>query len=492
MERHVCCDSRLIGPGDVFVAIPGVNADGISFVPGAIERGASEIVAEVPRPETGVPKSVKWRTVTDARAEAARLACMEFGDPSDNLAVFGITGTNGKTTTAALIRRILNDNASPAGFISTICNITSPPRKRSALDQIKRRAAVEQNVTPAVNTTPGPFELQKLFAEMLAKGCKAVAMEVSSHALDQRRVEGTHFAVTAFTNLTQDHLDYHKTMEGYYQAKRKLFIPLRAPEVVNIDDPYGRRLYGELLAEGASNIVSYGSSEDAQVRFSDAELSLEGSSFLLSFPGGSEHMHLKLMGRHNIYNALAAFSMAFLYGISPHKAILSLSAAEPVRGRLERVKTKVSPATFFVDYAHTPDALGNVLKTLREATTGRVFAVFGAGGDRDRTKRPLMGAAVINLADVCIVTSDNPRKEDPSQIIDDILEGMPEHGEALAPDGTRRVIVEPDRRAAISLAAGLASKPGDIVLIAGKGHETYQIFADRTEHFDDREELLSI
>ena len=492
MQRHVCCDSRLVGAGDVFVAIPGVNADGMSFVSGAIERGASEIVAEVPRPDTGVPESVKWRMVPDARAEAARLACVEFGDPSDKLAVFGITGTNGKTTTATLVRRILNDNACPAGFISTICNITSPPRKRTALDQIKRRAAVEQNVTPAVNTTPGPIELQKLFAEMLTNGCKAVAMEVSSHALDQHRVEGTRFAMVAFTNLTQDHLDYHKTMDGYYQAKRKLFIPLRAPEVINIDDPYGRRLYGELLQEGASNILTYGSSEDAQVRFSDAELSLEGSSFLLSFPGGSEHMHLKLIGRHNIYNALAAFSMTFLYGISPHKAILSLSAAEPVRGRLERVKTKISSATFFVDYAHTPDALENVLKTLREATTGRIFAVFGAGGDRDRTKRSIMGAAVMNLADVCIVTSDNPRKEDPSQIITDILAGMPGHEKEYTPDGTRRVIVEPDRRAAISLSAGLATRPDDIVLIAGKGHETYQIFADRTEHFDDREEILSL
>lgn len=487
----VKCDSRLVQLGDTFVAIRGAKDDGMRFVDDAIKAGASEIVSESPRPDTGIPSTVKWRIVVDARAEIAQLACEAFGDPSKSLAVFGVTGTNGKTTTATLLRNILNDAKIPSGLVSTISNMTSPPPKRTLMDWILRRPLVEQNEMVATNTTPGPLELQALFADMLSNGCRAAVMEVSSHAIDQRRIAGTTFAAVAFTNLTQDHLDYHHTMENYYEAKRRLFIPPMFPAAINIDCDYGRRLFAEIKANGTSKALSYGSADDADVRFSDVTLSASGSKFTLTYPSGSERMAVKLLGRHNIHNILCAFSLALLYGIPPHRALISLASAGPVRGRLERVRIKASPATYFIDYAHTPDAIENVLKTLREITTGRLFIVFGAGGDRDRGKRPLMGETAARLADVCVVTSDNPRSENPETIIEDILAGMPEAAEGTDAENRLRILIEPDRRAAIRRTVLFADQPGDVVLIAGKGHETYQIFADHTDAFDDREELMS-
>ncbi len=491
-QRHVKSDSRLINPGDTFVAIRGAVSDGLKFVEDAIRAGAAEIVSEAPRPDTGIPSEVHWRTVSDARAEIARLACVEFDNPSQSLDVFGITGTNGKTTTAMLVRKILNDCGKPSGLVSTISNITAPPPKRSLIDSLALKKQQDAAETPATNTTPGPLELQALFAEMLANGCKTAVMEVSSHAIDQRRVEGTKFAALAFTNLTQDHLDYHLTMENYFQAKRSLFIPYRAPSAINIDCPYGRQIFEELKSWNPTQVLSYGCSPDADVRFSEEKLMSTGSEFLLTYPNGSEWMHVKLMGRHNLHNLLAAFTLGLLYGINPRQAITSLSSAEPVRGRLERVTAPASPASFFVDYAHTPDAIENVLNTLREITTGRLIIVFGAGGDRDRRKRPLMAEAASRLADIAIVTSDNPRSEDPATIIKDILIGISESKLAETKNGEPSVFVEQDRRTAIRRSVRMATQPGDVVLIAGKGHETYQIFADRTEHFDDREELMSV
>lgn len=488
---QVKSDSRLVQPGDTFVAVRGAVSDGLKFVEAAIQAGAAEIVSEAPRPEIGIPQNVQWRTVVDTRAEIARLACLEFGDPSHSLHVFGVTGTNGKTTTAMLMRTILNACGKPAGLVSTISNITSPPPRHTLLDSLLRRKKQDAPETPATNTTPGPLELQELFSTMLSNGCQSAVMEVSSHAIDQRRIEGTRFTALAFTNLTQDHLDYHLTMENYFQTKRSLFIPFRAPSAINIDCPYGRRIFEELKGSNPDQVLSYGSSADADVRFSEPRLTSTGSEFLLTFPGGCERMHVKLMGRHNIQNLLTAFSMALLYGINPHRALISLASAEPVRGRLERVEIQASPASFFVDYAHTPDAIENVLKTLREITTGRLIIVFGAGGDRDRRKRPLMGKAASQLADIAMVTSDNPRSENPETIIEDILSGIPNYESAVTKDGDPSVLLEPDRRTAIRRSVLIASQPGDVVLIAGKGHETYQIFANRTEHFDDREELIS-
>ena len=527
------CDSRRVQPGDTFVAVRGAADDGSRFIAAAIEAGAAEIVTELPRPAEGVPDGVAWRTVEDSRREIAALACRAYGDPSAAIDVFGVTGTNGKTTTATLLRKILNDCGIPSGLVSTISYITAPPLPPPALLGLLGRAPVEAKEIPAHNTTPGPLELQSLFAEMRDNGCKAAVMEVSSHAIAQRRVEGTRFAAVAFTNLTQDHLDYHGTMEAYFEAKRQLFVPARFPAAINLDCPYGRRLFDAIKSDGGAPALSYGAASDADVRFSNERLSSLGCEFRLDYPGGSAQVRLRLLGRHNIHNALCAFATALLHGIPARMALDSLATAKPVRGRLEMVRIKASPATYFIDYAHTPDAIENVLNTLREITEGRLFIVFGAGGDRDRRKRPLMGEAAARLADVCIVTSDNPRSEDPAAIIEDILAGMPEpeqpseppaaepvhsasapgvlrpsppwlgqpgaertaalgQPDAMRPACSRpAVLIEPDRRAAIRRTVLLADQPGDVVLIAGKGHETDQIFADRTDHFDDREELIS-
>lgn len=487
----VKCDSRLVNPGDTFVAIRGAKQDGTQYIAEALAAGAAEIVAETPRPSTGLPSSVNWRTVDNARIELARLACIAYRDPSKSLDVFGVTGTNGKTTTATLMRKILNDCGRPSGLVSTITNITQPPPKRSLLDRLLLRPAALPLETTAVNTTPGPIELQMLFAEMLTNGCKTAVIEISSHAINQHRVEGTRFAALAFTNLTQDHLDYHTTMDAYFEAKRALFVPFQARSAINIDCPYGRRLFTEIKPIQPGQVLSYGSSREADVRFSKETLTQTASTFQLDFPGGSQRVEVQLLGRHNLHNILAAFSMALLNGIPPKPAIASLANAQPIRGRLERVAATATPAACFVDYAHTPDAIENVLGTLRKITPGRLFIVFGAGGDRDRRKRPLMGEAAHRLADCAIVTSDNPRSEKPEVIISEILSGMPDYEAARTSDGEPAVIVEPDRRKAIQLAVRLANQPGDAVLIAGKGHETYQVFADHTTHFDDREELMS-
>ncbi len=483
----VQCDSRRIKPGDTFVAIRGSRTDGASFIADALSAGAVEIVADHPRPPSGIPENIRWRTVADARAELARLACIAHRDPSKSLEVFGVTGTNGKTTTAMLMRDILLAVGRPAGLVSTVSTITRPPPPRRWVARLLRRPTPPAPEQASNITTPDAVALQSAFADMLANGCKTAVIEVSSHAIDQHRVAGTRFAALAFTNLTQDHLDYHGTMEAYFQTKRKLFVPFQARAAINVDCPYGRRLFEELKPLHAEQVLAYGSAADADVRFSNEQLTAAGSSFQLDYPGGSQSVDIRLLGRHNIHNVLAAFSLALLNGIPPRSAIVSLGAASPVRGRLERIPVAATPATCFVDYAHTPDALQNVLTTLREITPGRLIVVFGAGGDRDRGKRPLMGATVERLADIAIVTSDNPRSESPQAIIDDILSGMPD------PSETRpgRIRVEPDRHRAIAQAVQLASLPGDTVLIAGKGHETGQRFADHTEPFDDRAVLQS-
>lgn len=477
-------DSRTVVPGDTFIAVKGEKQDGGAFVAAAIAAGAVKIVSEDPPPET-LPDGVVWLRVPDSRAAAARLACEGAGNPSRSLAVFGVTGTNGKTTVANLVRTVLEAGGVPCGLLSTIENDAF---------SLSRSAPVQSS-----NTTPGPVELQGFFKRAAMNGCRAVSMEVSSHALAQRRTDGTVFKCAVFTNLTQDHLDYHKTMEAYAAAKRRLFFPeeteigsgtaLAPPlsAVFNIDDGTGAALFSDWKRLHPSlKSLSYGFGKNADIRISNLKLAPGGMEFDLSAPAfdTTERVHSRLMGRFNALNFAAAFGAALCAGIDPRTALGSLCSAAAVRGRLEPVQCPSSPASFFVDYAHTPDALANALATLRELVglDGRLFVVFGAGGDRDRAKRPLMGEVCAKAADRLIVTSDNPRSEPPGGIIDEVLAGIAQEKRHLA----SAVI---DRADAIRESIRAADRPGDIVLVAGKGHETYQIFADRTVHFDDREAI---
>lgn len=478
------CDSRKLNPGDTFAAISGEKQNGNSFIPAAIAAGAREIISEHNRPND-IPNNIKWTKVRDARFELARRACAQADNPSHKIKVFAVTGTNGKTTTANLLRSILTNANYPCGLLSTIGNSLYPLDNSKASNTTNRPSTL----LPSNNTTPGPIELQDSLALMHENGCTACVMEVSSHALIQKRTYGTRFEGVAFTNLTQDHLDYHGTMEEYFKAKALLFIPPIAPAVVNIDCKFGQRL-ADQIRKASGIVLTYGASASADLQFSNAKLTAESTSFSLTYCGKTYPVTINLLGRHNIYNALTAIGLALNAGINIETIITTLEQEKPVRGRLEHVKLENSNAHFYVDYAHTPDAIENVLHTLHEITDGRLFIVFGAGGDRDRRKRPLMGKAAFNNADYLIITSDNPRSELPNAIIDDILEGIP--GTAIGefpPSDAPEVHIVEDRRKAIEHAVKAANQPGDVVLIAGKGHEDYQIFANHTEHFDDIEEL---
>lgn len=480
------CDSRKLRPGDTFAAISGENKNGNVFIPAAIAAGAKEIISELNRP-SDIPDNIKWTKVRDARFELARRACAQADNPSHKMKVFGITGTNGKTTTANLLRAILTAANYPCGLLSTIGNDLFP------LDNTTTNSLSKTNtLLPSNNTTPGPVELQDSLALMYENGCAACVMEVSSHALMQKRIYGTRFEGVAFTNLTQDHLDYHGTMEEYFKAKSLLFIPPIAPAVVNIDCGFGSMLATQIKSAGG-NVLTYGNTPAADLYFSNPILTAEATRFSLLYKGKTYDISLNLLGRHNIYNALTAIGLALNAGIDLTIAISAIEKEQPTRGRLEHVKLEGSQANFYVDYAHTPDAIENVLRTLREITEGRLFIVFGAGGDRDRRKRPLMGKAAFSNADYLIITSDNPRSEPPRAIIDEILEGIPGTaiGEQPPSDAPELISIE-DRREAIAFAVKKANQPGDVVLIAGKGHEDYQIFADHTEHFDDIEELRKL
>ena len=466
-------DSRRIRPGDTFIAVRGAAQDGARYIPAALAAGARCILSENP-PPPGLPPGVAWETVPDA--------CEQADNPSESLPVFAVTGTNGKTTVANLMRWLLTEGGIPCGLLSTIENDVHPlpagPDGRFG----------SGFGTPAHNTTPGPFELQDALRAMLANRCRAAAMEVSSHALAQHRTDGTRFRAAVFTNLTQDHLDYHATLEDYFAAKRRLFhdpaTPLPPPEVavLCVDDPYGARLAAEVRAASPQRVcLTYGFGAGADVRLGQLRVSPTGSAFTLHAPYLEAPLSIetRLLGRHNALNLAAALTAVCVGANLPATRLAeTLRAVPPVRGRLEPVAAPDSPAAFFVDYAHTPDAIENVARTLRELTRGRLFIVFGAGGDRDRAKRPRMGEAAARFGDEIIVTSDNPRSEQPDAIIRDILAGIPA---GVHPH------VEPDRAAAIRLARRLAQSPDDTVLIAGKGHETYQIVGSRTLSFDDRE-----
>jgi UDP-N-acetylmuramoyl-L-alanyl-D-glutamate--2,6-diaminopimelate ligase len=457
-------DSRRATPGSLFFCVVGESADGHEFAAAAVERGAVALVVEREL-EQEVPQVV----VADARAVMAPVAARFWGDPTAELRVAGITGTNGKTTTAFLLREVLEAAAVQTGLLGTVKQVVG---------------AVEEEVE---RTTPEAIDLQETFHRMLEGGDRACVMEVSSHALALHRVDSVRFELALFTNLTQDHLDFHDGMEDYFLSKRRLFADL-GPEaaVVNVDDPYGRR-----LAEEGDCLTFSAEGADADLSARDVSFDAGGASFTVVSPAGRKakrgigyrpiegglEVRTAMPGDFNVANALAALAAAVALEVDPRQAATGLARARRVPGRLEPIDEGQGFAVL-VDYAHTPDSLDNVLAAARRLTGGRVISVFGAGGDRDRDKRPKMGRAGALGSDLAIVTSDNPRSEDPEAIVAEVLAGV---GEGAGVES------EPDRRAAIALALSRA-EPGDTVVIAGKGHEQGQEFEQgRKVPFDDRE-----
>jgi UDP-N-acetylmuramoyl-L-alanyl-D-glutamate--2,6-diaminopimelate ligase len=453
-------DSRRVMPGNLFVAMRGVNTDGHRFVEAAIDRGAAAVMLE--RDSSLNPRATRIK-VRDARQTLALAAARFYDHPSQQLKVVGVTGTNGKTTTAFMVKAIMEAAGMPAGLIGTV------------------QYQIGQRIIPASRTTPESVEIQDMMSQMLRAGCGGVSMEVSSHALDQHRVAGVDYDVAIFTNLSQDHLDYHQTMEEYFEAKIKLFKmsgikrkPGRA--VVNADNEYGRKLIARLGGENA--VVTYGVSSEAAIKAHDVRVSADGTYFVVRTPQGSRPIALPLIGRYNVSNALAATGAALALGIDLGSVEAALTRMPAVPGRLERLNLR-QDFNVYVDYAHTEDALRNVLMTVSELTKNRLIVVFGCGGDRDTGKRTPMGEAACQLADFSILTTDNPRGEEPREIIRQIEEGFP-----VGAQNRYQVIV--DRRDAIERALDIA-RPGDSVLIAGKGHETYQEFAGTVVPFNDRQ-----
>lgn len=465
--RDLAYDARAVVPGSCFVAMKGTRADGHDFAADAAGRGATAVVAERP---LDLPAGVTVALVKDARRALALMSSAFFGNPSGALALVGVTGTNGKTTSTYLIEAMLAAAGRRPGVIGTV--------------EYRFCGRAE----PAPHTTPESYELQKLLSRMREAGVNACAMEVSSHALSQERVSGCHFDAALFTNLTPEHLDYHSDMESYFEAKALLFEELLltsgkegAFAAINVDDPYGR----DLAKRCPVPVISYGLSLSAEVRGTDLLFDASGLSMKIEAPGLSMPCRSSLCGRFNALNILGAVSVARGLGVGAQEMMEAVRSVAVVPGRFESVENERGVLAL-VDYAHTPDALENVLAHARELSGGRVIAVFGCGGDRDRAKRPLMGRAVGRLADVAIVTSDNPRTENPLSIIEEILPGVVEAAEPLSKDRGYEVI--PDRREAIRRAVEL-SREGDVVVVAGKGHEDYQIVGAEKRRFDDREVL---
>ncbi len=452
---HVCVDSRATQKGSLFVAVPGNRCDGGHYARQAVDRGAVCVVCQ-----SELPPDLPWVKVRDARLALSQLACRWYGHPSRQLTMLGVTGTNGKTTVAYLLRHILQRTGMKTGLIGTVQNI------------------VGEQTLPAQRTTPDALQIQQLLSAMTKNGCSHAVMEVSSHALDQHRAEGIDFAVGIFTNLTEDHLDYHGTMGCYCDAKAKLFQMSRMG-VCNADDPWTERL----LAGASCPSVYYGIHNPAEVWAEDIFLHSRSVDFTVCTARTRTPVHLGVPGRFSVYNALGAIAACGELGIPPEECAAALATFPGVAGRMEVVPTPGKPYTLLIDYAHTPDALENVLKTVRGFAQNRVIAVFGCGGDREREKRPLMGHIAGKLADLTIITSDNPRTEEPMAIIRDILPGI-----AGAED---KYIVEPDRRGAIALAMGRAAA-GDVIVLCGKGHETYQEIGDKTIPMDEREIVRSL
>jgi UDP-N-acetylmuramoyl-L-alanyl-D-glutamate--2,6-diaminopimelate ligase len=452
----IAYDSRRVQRNFLFVALRGEKTDGHQFIDQAVEKGASVIVTE--REENQARATCVM--VENTRPALADLAATFYERPARRLKLAAVTGTNGKTTTTFLIKHICEKAGVRCGLLGTV------------------RYEIGDRVLPAIRTTPEALEVQELLAQMVNAGCKAAAMEVSSHALAQDRTRGLEWDVAVFTNLTQDHLDFHGTMENYFEAKMTLFAGLAEQKgktkpvaVINIDDRYGAQLVDRL--DKKISVITYGVSARADFRASNYHAEFAGTSYQLDAHGKSYLVRVPLIGRFNVANSMAALAAASSMGVGLREAILSLSRSPQVPGRLEAVPAK-RQFQVFVDYAHTDDALLNVMKTLRELSPRKLVVVFGCGGDRDRQKRPLMGRVADQNADYSIITSDNPRKEDPDAIIAEVEKGFR--------SGNYEKIS--DRAKAIARAIELA-QPRDIILIAGKGHEAYQEFADHTVPFDD-------
>ncbi len=449
-------DSRKVTPGSLFFAFPGAKADGRAFAAQALEKGAIAVVSELPAPDdfTGA-----WLRTAHGRQTLALASRRFYGSLDQKIALTGITGTNGKTTTGYLIDSILQAAGKTTVLVGTI----------------EYRLAGQ--VLPAVNTTPESLDLHRLLAELHHLGGTHATMEVSSHALALARVYGLEFHTAVFSNLTRDHLDFHLTMEEYFAAKQLLFTGSGGPPprfaVINRDDEWGRKI----TVPGASQVLWYGLTQDAMVRARQVSSGLTGLRFEVVFDKLRFEVRSPLIGKINVYNILAACCAGMTYQLTPEVIARGIENCAGVPGRFERVD-EGQPFGVVVDYSHTDDALRNAIAVARSLNPKRVITVFGCGGDRDRTKRPIMGQAAGSLSDLVIVTSDNPRSEDPLQIMNDVMVGVRRTD--------TRTIIEPDRAAAIRKAVEEA-RAGDIILLAGKGHETYQIFRDKTIHFDDRE-----
>lgn len=449
----VTCDSRKVGKGTVFVCISGTGADGHNFAEAAAQAGASLIVAEH---DTGLKDQI---IVENSRSAYATMCANYFGNPSKKLKLIALTGTNGKTTVTFLVKHILEECGKKTGLIGTIVNMVGDREIETGL------------------TTPDAYSLQSLFSQMNEEDCDYCVMEVSSHALEQDRVKDIHFVTAGFTNLTQDHLDFHGTMENYFNAKRKLF-DMCENAVINADDEYGA-----VIADGKNcKKISYSVDFDSDFKAKDVKYHSEGVDFTLCTADGEYKAYMPIPGKFSVYNALTAITIACSVGVPTGKAVEALKTAKGVKGRAEVVPTG-RDFTVIIDYAHTPDGLVNIISAMREVSKGRIVTLFGCGGDRDPIKRPLMGEAAARLSDFVIVTSDNPRTEDPEKIIDDIIPGVFRH------ESPFKVIV--NRKEAIRFAVEHARKD-DIIILAGKGHETYQILGKTKIHFDEREVLAEI
>lgn len=453
--NSVYYDSRKVTEGSLFVAVSGFATDGNRFIPMALDKGAAAVVT-AKRPEGDVP----YVLVASDRLALALIGCNFYGHPAKAMTMIGVTGTNGKTSVTLLLKQVLEKClGAKVGLIGTMANM------------------VGQEVIPTERTTPESFELQGLFAKMRDAGCTHVVMEVSSHAVALERIGGVHFDAAAFTNLTEDHLDFHKTMDAYCDAKAELFRRC-SRAVINTDDGYAARI----LAAAACPVLTTAIAGMADIRAENLELLSEGVRFTAVSGEERAEVSLPIPGRFTVYNALTVIGLARQLGISLPDCAAALAQAHGVKGRVEVVPTPGMPYSVLIDYAHTPDGLENVLSSVKTFCKGRVIGVFGCGGDRDPMKRPIMGQIGVKLSDFAVITSDNPRTENPMAIIEDILKGVKkEYGE---------YIVMEDRRAAIRYAMDIAKK-NDIIVLAGKGHETYQDIGGQKHHLDEREEVAA-